>query len=139
MTQRLFIALVLLVAAPVFLWAQQPQESLTITVKGVSFKMIRVQGGTFTMGATSEQGGDAEDNEKPAHKVTLDTYYIGETEVTQELWQAVMGSNPSEVKGSTHPVESVDWVNCQVFVRMLSRLTGKNFRLPTASMICRAT
>lgn len=74
MTQRLFIALVLLVAAPVFLWAQQPQESLTITVKGVSFKMIRVQGGTFTMGATSEQGGDAEDNEKPAHKVTLDTY-----------------------------------------------------------------
>lgn len=89
------MALVLLMAVPALVFAQQPQESLTITVKGVSFNMIRVQGGTFTMGCTSEQGSDCYDDEKPSHKVTLSTYYIGETEVTQELWKAVMGSNPS--------------------------------------------
>ena len=55
-------------------------------VNGVSFKMISVEGGTFTMGATSEQGDDAESNEKPTHQVTLSDYYIGETVVTQELW-----------------------------------------------------
>ena len=77
---------------------QQNQNVITISVKGVSFKMVRVQGGTFTMGATAEQGGDADGDEKPAHKVTLSNYYIGETEVTQELWAAVMGSNPSEFK-----------------------------------------
>ncbi len=98
MTKRFFIALALLLAVPALVFAQQTQNPLTITVKGVSFKMIRVQGGTFTMGATSEQGSDAYDWEKPAHKVTLSTYYIGETEVTQELWKAVMGSNPSEFK-----------------------------------------
>ena len=68
----------------------------TFTVKGVSFNMVSVAGGTFTMGATSEQGSDACDDEKPAHKVTLSSFAIGQTEVTQELWQAVMGNNPSE-------------------------------------------
>ena len=107
------------------------QNVLTITVKGVSFKMIRVQGGTFTMGATSEQGSDAYDDEKPAHKVTLSSYYIGETEVTQELWQAVMGSNPSYFKGAKLPVEQVSWEDCQTFIRKLNQMTGKSFRLPT--------
>ena len=107
------------------------QNVLTITVKGVSFKMIRVQGGTFTMGATSEQGSDAYDDEKPAHKVTLSNYYIGETEVTQELWQAVMGSNPSYFKGAKLPVEQVSWEDCQEFIRKLNQMTGKSFRLPT--------
>ena len=64
------------------------------TVNGVSFEMVRVEGGTFRMGATSEQGTDAYDWEKPVHSVTLSSYYIGKTEVTQALWQAVMGSNP---------------------------------------------
>ncbi len=99
MFKQILIALALLMAVPVLVVAQQqPQNVMTVTVKGVSFKMIRVQGGTFTMGATSEQGSDAIDDEKPAHSVTLSTYYIGETEVTQELWQAVMGSNPSYFK-----------------------------------------
>ena len=110
---------------------QQNQNVITISVKGVSFKMVRVQGGTFTMGATAEQGGDALDDEKPAHKVTLSNYYIGETEVTQELWAAVMGSNPSEFKGAKHPVENVSWNDCQEFIRKLNQLTGKTFRLPT--------
>ncbi|MDY5921465.1 MAG: SUMF1/EgtB/PvdO family nonheme iron enzyme [Candidatus Onthomorpha sp.] len=61
--------------------------------------MIKVEGGTFHMGATLEQGDDVLDTEKPVHNVTLSDHYIGETEVTQELWEAVMGSNPSEFKG----------------------------------------
>ena len=103
----------------------------TITVNGVSFTMIAVEGGTFQMGATSEQGGDADSDEKPVHSVTLSDYYIGETEVTQELWQAVMGSNPSYSKGFQKPVEKVSWNDCQEFIKKLNRLTGKNFRLPT--------
>ena len=103
----------------------------TITVNGVSFDMIMVEGGTFTMGATSEQGSDAYKDEKPTHKVTLSDYYIGETEVTQALWQAVMGSNPSYFKGNSNPVERVSWNDCQEFIRKLNSLTGRTFRLPT--------
>lgn len=108
-----------------------PGVTQTITVNGVSFTMIAVEGGTFQMGATSEQGSDAYDNEKPVHSVTLSDYYIGETEVTQELWQAVMGSNPSCFSGSQKPVEYVSWNDCQEFIEKLNQLTGKNFRLPT--------
>ena len=101
-------------------------------VKGVEFKMIKVEGGTFSMGATSEQGSDAYMNEKPVHSVTLSDYYIGETEVTQELWQVVMGSNPSRFTGDNQrPVENVSWDDCQEFIKKLNRLTGKKFRLPT--------
>ena len=103
----------------------------TITVNGVSFTMIAVEGGTFQMGATSEQGSDASDYEKPVHSVTLSDYYIGETEVTQELWEAVMGTNPSNFKGSKKPVQYVSWNDCQEFITKLNNLTGKNFRLPT--------
>ncbi len=103
----------------------------TITVKGVSFDMIMVEGGTFTMGATSEQGDDADSNEKPTHQVTVFDYYIGETEVTEALWQAVMGSNPSSFKRSNNPVEFVFWNDCQKFIRKLNSLTGRTFRLPT--------
>ncbi|MBR4803710.1 MAG: SUMF1/EgtB/PvdO family nonheme iron enzyme, partial [Bacteroidales bacterium] len=103
----------------------------TFTVKGVTFKMIRVQGGTFRMGCTSEQGSECWDEESPAHSVTLSDYYIGETEVTQELWQAVMGNNPSSFKGSSNPVERVSWEDCQEFITRLNSLTGYNFRLPT--------
>ena len=112
----------------------------TFTVNGVSFTMVGVQGGTFTMGATEEQGSDAYDSEKPAHQVTLSSYRIGQTEVTQALWQAVMGSNPSYFQSSTdsdygtnmqRPVENVSWNGCQEFITKLNQLTGKQFRLPT--------
>ena len=83
------------------------------------------------MGATSEQGSDANSNESPVHSVTLSSYSIGETEVTQELWTAVMGSNPSYSKGSMKPVEQVSWNDCQEFITKLNQLTGRNFRLPT--------
>ena len=101
-------------------------------VKGVSFKMIKVEGGTFMMGATSEQGKGASKDEKPAPSVTLSDYYIGETEVTQELWEAVMGRKPRNFyKGSKKPVECISWNDCQTFITQLNQLTGKNFRLPT--------
>jgi formylglycine-generating enzyme required for sulfatase activity len=101
------------------------------TVKGVTFKMIKVHGGTFLMGATPAQIG-ADDDEKPVHRVTLSDYYIGETEVTQELWTAVMGINPSYHTGNTQlPVEKVSWDDCQTFISKLNALTGENFRLPT--------
>lgn len=103
----------------------------SFSVNGVSFKMVYVAGGTFTMGATSEQGGDADNEENPAHYVTLSNYYIGETEVTQALWKAVMGSNPSFRKGVALPVEQVSWDDCQEFVRRLNVRTGRHFRLPT--------
>ena len=110
----------------------------TIEVNGVTFKMIHVEGGTFTMGATAEQGGDANSNESPAHQVTLSDFSIGETEVTQALWVAVMGINPSLFTPSNgytedlnRPVEMVTWNDCQSFINKLNRMTGKQFRLPT--------
>jgi len=103
----------------------------TFTVKGVSFDMIEVKGGTFAMGGTPEQGSDADDDEYPVHNVTLSDYYIGKFEVTQELWQTVMGGNPSSFEGDRRPVESVDWDYCQDFIEELNELTGVNFRLPT--------
>ena len=103
----------------------------TFTVNGVSFDMVRVEGGTFTMGATAEQENEADDDEKPAHEVTLDSYYIGKTEVTQALWEAVMGDNPSEFIGPNRPVECVSWDDCQSFIAKLNEKTGKTFRLPT--------
>lgn len=103
----------------------------TFYANGVSFEMVEVRGGTFRMGATSEQGSDACDWEKPVHSVTLSGYNIGKTEVTQELWQAVMGSNPSEFMGDDLPVENVSWDDCQEFIRKLNSMTSQNFRLPT--------
>lgn len=93
--------------------------------------MVLVEGGTFTMGATPEQGSDAYDDEEPAHKVTLDSFYIGKFPVTQRLWKAVMGSNPSYFKGGDLPVECVSWDDVQTFLRKLNAATGKPYRLPT--------
>lgn len=125
-----------------------PDSALTFTVSGVSFTMVFVDGGTFTMGAAASDK-QAWDWEKPAHKATVSSYYIGQTEVTQELWQAVMGYNPSSFNGKQNvnygsyhsdidygidlqrPVESVSWDDCQKFIVKLNQLTGKNFRLPT--------
>jgi len=107
------------------------RDNITLNVSGVEFEMVWVEGGTFTMGCTSEQGGVCWDNEKPAHSVTVSSYYIGETEVTQALWQAVMGNNPSYFKGDNLPVEQVSWEDAQEFIEKLNRLTGRTFRLPT--------
>lgn len=108
-------------------------KQIVFTVKGVKFTMMLVEGGTFSMGATSEQiVNDTPEDEFPVHNVTLSNYYIGETEVTQELWNVVMGENPSNFKGDLQrPVEMVSWDDCQKFIAKLNELTGKAFRLPT--------
>ena len=93
--------------------------------------MVRVEVGTFTMGATAEMK-DPYNDEKPTHRVTLtNDYYIGKYEVTQALWQTVMGKNPSKFKGDNLPVERVGWDDCQEFISKLNDITGKTFRLPT--------
>ena len=119
--------------SPIVYKGEIPQSTIeTIVVNGVEFNMVKIEGGTFHMGATSEQGSDSYYWVYPVHSVTLSDYYIGETEVTQELWEAVMGSNPSEFTGNNQrPVESVSWDDCQEFIKKLNQLTGKNFRLPT--------
>ena len=102
------------------------------TVGQVSFTMVPVKGGTFMMGATSEQGDAAYGDEFPAHEVTLGDFWIAETEVTQELWYEVMGYNPSSFIGDLQcPVERVNWNDCQTFISILNELTGAVFRLPT--------
>ena len=112
----------------------------TFKVNGESFKMVKVVGGAFQMGATSEQGSDAEGDEKPVHSVTLSDYYIGETEVTQALWYAVMGYKPTSGGyqwtssygiGDDFPAYYVSWNDCQEFITKLNQLTGMSFRLPT--------
>ena len=113
-------------------WPDEPEPAGEVfTVNGVSFTMIPVEGGTFMMGATSEQGTDATNDEIPVHQVTLSSYAIGQTEVTQELWEAVMGSNPSRYVGAQRPVHYIRWNDCQTFISRLNELTGRNFRLPT--------
>ena len=96
-----------------------------------TFYMVKVDGGTFTMGAVKDQDNDAYGRETTTHQVTLGTYYIGQTEVTQALWKAVMGKNPSSIKGDSLPVMKVSWDDCQTFIRRLNNLTGRIFRLPT--------
>ena len=107
-------------------------NTISIPVKdGISIDMARVEAGTFTMGATAEMK-ELYDDERPTHRVTLtNDYYIGKYEVTQALWQTVMGNNPSKFKGDNLPVEQVKWKDCQKFLSKLNRITGKMFRLPT--------
>ena len=119
----------------------EPPGNQTFTVKGVNFDMIAVEGGTFTMGATEEQGSDVDRDESPTHQVTLSSYMIGKTEVTQELWEAVMGKSLSQIAselgnstrgvGINYPMYYVSWEDCQEFITKLNALTGKTFRLPT--------
>jgi formylglycine-generating enzyme required for sulfatase activity len=95
-------------------------------------KMVFVQGGTFWMGCTDEQGSDCESDEMPKHQVTLKGFWIGKYEVTQAEWRAVMGENPSDNEGCDQcPVEQVSWNDVQQFIKELNRQTGKNYRLPT--------
>ena len=107
-------------------------NEISIPVKnGITIDMVKVEAGTFMMGATSEKE-NPYSWEKPVHQVTLtNDYYIGKYEVTQALWQSVMGSNPSEFKGDNLPVEQVSWNDGQEFISKLNRMTGRKFRLPT--------
>ena len=119
-----------------------------ITVNGVTFNMVFVEGGTYMMGDPNYQNSPITANDGPVHQVTVSSFSIGQTEVTQELWVAVMGYNPSYFNGcgnpdyySNHdpdyginlqrPVEYVLFQDCEAFIAQLNQLTGKTFRLPT--------
>ena len=104
-------------------------KGITFNVNGVEFDMIKVEGGSFIMG--SDESPYEDDDAKPAHSEYVKDYYIGATEVTQDLWKAVMGSNPSQFHGGNLPVENVSWDDCQRFCEKLNELTGREFRLPT--------
>lgn len=121
-------------------------QNETFTVEGVKFTMVYVEGGSFMMGCTSEQGDNCHDEEKPVHRVTLSDYYIGETEVTQALWKVVMGTTVQQQLekndpywqslrlagvGDDYPMYNVTWDECTTFVKKLSNMTGCSFRLPT--------
>ena len=126
--KSLLLAL-LIIMGSINCYCQESSDKIPIAFDGKIYGyMIRVPGGTFTMGSN-----DGNSDEKPPHSVSVSTFYIGETEVTQELWMAVMdGDNPSIFKkGDNYPVEEVSWNDCQTFIKKLNAKTGKNFRLPT--------
>ena len=137
-------AAVVAVLLGVLLWLKgAPQTDFVEQVNGVEIPMVYVPGGTFTMGATSEQGDDAYDDESPTHQVTLDGYYIGATEITQAQWEAVMGTtlrlqrdkaDPSwslKGEGGDYPMYYVNYYDAFEFCLRLSELTGKHYTLPT--------
>jgi hypothetical protein len=155
LTSILLISFVLLIAASLYLvlesgnkiehsFYQQyviidsTNKELVFDINGVVFKMIKVDGGTFHMGAQSEFPNsinydvEAYPSEGPVHYVTLSDYYIGETEVTIELWETVMGGGDiSNDKDSLKPIGAVSYNDCIDFLIQLNKYTGKDFRLPT--------
>ena len=118
---------------PAFVAKKITKDSEMFSVGDVNFTMRYIEGGSFDMGATAEMDtvGFSLAEEKPVHKVYVESFAIGVFEVTQELWQAVMGTNPSSTKSEYCPVESVSWNDCQEFIQKLNAITGKQFRLPT--------
>ncbi len=108
--------------------SQPASSSKTFTVNGVSFTMVRVAGGTFRMGSSDSE---ADSDEQPVHSVTLSDYLIGETEVTEALWYAVMYGEERKDNHGDFPQVDCSWEHCQEFIRKLNALTGETFRLPT--------
>ena len=121
--------------------AQRGQD-FTETAFGINMRMIYVEGGTFTMGCTSEQGGECDNDESPNRQTTVSSYYIGMLEVTQSQWEKVMGTNIYQQRdrasasntygvGPDYPMYYVSWEEVKEFCARLSRQTGKTYRLPT--------
>lgn len=104
----------------------------SLNVNGVSYEMVTLPSGSFFMGSIKEDRRKTTfNNEKPVHEVALRSYKIGKTEVTQNLWFAVMGYNPSANQGDNLPVENITWDEVQTFIKKLNELTNNNYRLPT--------
>ena len=127
-----FFAFLLLASVFTVCFGQQQPKTKTYKVNNVSFTMVYVEGGETVIGCTSEQQSFWSEMANKAVQVSLDSYWIGQTEVTQELWEAVMGDNPSENKDDPKmPVTKVSWDDCMVFLTRLSGLTGERFRMLT--------
>lgn len=149
--------LLLLLATLSLLAACSHPAKETFKVGNVHFTMVRVDEGVFKMGATPDQGNYFHEDELPVHRAQLSQFYIGETEVTQALWEAVMGTTIEDLRkdamdyllstdaadtdlercqhlygeGPDMPVYYVSWEQAQEFCRRLSELTGRQFSLPT--------
>ena len=108
---------------------EESKNILTIAAGDLSFNMIFVEKGAYEMGIPKMNLYDR--NKYHNVNVSLSSFYIGETEVTQELWESIMGKNPSIHKNRNAPVENVNWYDCQKFIKKLNKLTGLEFRLPT--------
>ncbi|MBR4572767.1 MAG: SUMF1/EgtB/PvdO family nonheme iron enzyme [Prevotella sp.] len=122
----------ILFALPTNAQAQRAKRPMSITydVNGVKFTMKYVQGGTYTMGAIPNDT-LADKDESPTHRVTVNSFYMAETEITQQLWETVMGKNKSRVKGPDHPVDNMIYDDCIEFINKLNALLNTNFRMPT--------
>ena len=139
----LFMALFIVMTASAQNSQRNHEDSFVENALGLNMKMVYIEGGTFTMGATSEQDVSEDSDEKPTHSVTVSSFYMGQTEVTQAQWKAVMGTtirqqrdkaDPSyslSGEGDNYPMYYVSHDEAQAFCRELSRLTGKSYRLPT--------
>ena len=117
-------------------------QDFTETAFGINMRMVYVEGGTFTMGCTSEQGGECDSDESPNRQTTVSSFYIGMLEVTQGQWERVMGTSIYQQKarangnslygvGADYPIYYVSWEEAKEFCIRLSRQTGKTYRLPT--------
>lgn len=103
-----------------------------LQVDNIIYPMIYVEAGTLIMGVHEGQRNEYDKDEIPVHKETVrNGFFMGKTEVTQELWQTVMGNNPSKFKGERNPVEEISWNDCKKFIARLNSLTGLRFRLPS--------
>jgi formylglycine-generating enzyme required for sulfatase activity len=125
MIRRYLLALILTVSSVFAVSAQEPTKNV------LDIQMVIVEGGTFEMGGIETYGEQCYPDEFPKHTVTVDDYYIGQYEVTQELFKFVMGYNPSHFVGDSLPVDNISWVDAKTFVYELNKMTGKNYRLPT--------
>lgn len=124
-------------------YSQTPQSYVEDAGCGLNMKMVYVEGGSFRMGATPEQGSDADSDESPVHTVRLDSYYMAECEVTQAQWEKIMGTTIYQQRdkegtqlsmcgvGDNNPMYYVSWEEAQAFCRKLSAMTGNTYLLPT--------
>jgi formylglycine-generating enzyme required for sulfatase activity len=121
--------------------AQRWQDFIE-TAFGINMKMVYVEGGTFTMGCTGDQGNECESDESPNRMTTVSSFYIGMLEVTQSQWEKVMGTSIYQQQskaggsntygvGSDYPMYYVSWEEAKEFCARLSRQTGRNYSLPT--------
>ncbi|ABG49918.1 serine/threonine protein kinase [Trichodesmium erythraeum IMS101] len=123
--------------------SRAPGEAEVITENignGVSLEMVKIPGGRFLMGSPETEA-ERKNDEGPQHYVDVPEFLMGKYAVTQAQWEAVMGNNPARFKGANRPVEKVSWNDATEFCRKLSRITGKQYSLPSESQweyACRA-
>lgn len=130
---RRWAAIATAVLAAATLRAQVPDSTVSVALpEGQRLEMVWVEGGTFTMGSNrGVSPAHHYEATRPEHRVAVGGFYIGRVEVTQAVWRAVMGANPSKFQGDSLPVEQVSWTEAQQFATLVSQMTGHRFRLPT--------